>query len=155
VASRYGLEIRTATPADAPGVAELFKNAGRPIEVAALAKRLATLQQAPGTALLALEWGPPSGIIVLTWYPLLTDDHPVARVTTLLVGPDERRRGVARLLLKAASQAARAAHCTSLHLTDAGREPTLPAFALASGFDQQGKNFVRGLRKVGPDRSGS
>ncbi len=114
MASRYGLQIRTATPADAPGIAELFQNAGRPIEVAALAERLAALQQAPGTALLALEWGPPSGLIALTWYPVLVDDHPVARITTLLVGPEDRRRGVGRLLLKAASQAARAAHCTAL-----------------------------------------
>lgn len=153
MASRYGLQIRTATPADAPGIAELFETAGRRIEAAALARRVATLQNAPGITLLALEWGPPSGIVVLTWYPVLMDNHPVARITTLLVGPEERRRGVGRLLLKAASQAARAAHCSALHLPDSDLEPTISAFALASGFEPEGKDFVRGLRKGGRDRS--
>lgn len=150
--SRYGLQIRSATPADAPGIAALFQNAGQPIEVAVLAERLTALQQAPGTALLALEWGPPSGLLALTWFPVLADDHPVALITTLLVGPDERRRGVGRLLLKAASQAARAAHCTALHLPNPDHEPTITAFALVSGFDLQGPAFVRGLRKGGQDR---
>lgn len=153
MSGRHGLQIRAATPADAAGISELFQNAGRTIEVAALAQRLAALQRAPGTTLLALEWGPPSGIIVLTWYPMLTDDHPVARITTLLVGPDERRRGVGRLLLKAASQAARAAHCSVLHLPNTEREPTILAFAQASGFESQGGDYVRSLRKGGHDRA--
>lgn len=152
MSSRYGLQIRTATSADAPGLAELFQKAGQTIGVAVLTQRLAVLQQAAGTALLALEWGPPSGIVVLTWYPVLAGDHMVARITTLLVGPDERRRGVGRLLLKAASQAARAAHCTALHLPDPDHEPTMAAFARASGFDVHGADFVRGLRKGSQDR---
>jgi aminoglycoside 6'-N-acetyltransferase I len=153
--SRYGLTIRTATAADAPGIAELLLNVGRRVEVAALAERLEVIQQAPGTALVALEWGPPSGIIVATWYPVLTSEHLVARITSFLVGPDERRRGVGRLLLKAASQAARAARCTTLHLPDWDREPTISAFAAASGFEARGCDFVRGLRKAGSDPSRS
>jgi aminoglycoside 6'-N-acetyltransferase I len=105
------------------------------------------LAGSPGTTLIAQEWGPPSGIIGLQWHLTLLADHPVARMTTLLVAPDARRRGLGRLLLKAASQAARVAGCDMLEcFSDAGH-PFLDSFLLATGFVQSGQRFVRALRK--------
>ena len=147
--SRYGLEIRTAAAADAPGLTKLLDAAGRPIPAQVLAGRLDALRWSHGTALLALEWGPPSGIVVLHWYPTLGEAAPVAEITTLLVGPEERRRGIGRQLLKSAAQAARMAGCDSLRLLPAADEPTLPAFCRAAGFAQEGGAFVRPLRKKG------
>jgi aminoglycoside 6'-N-acetyltransferase I len=149
VTTRYGLEIRAATSAEAPGLAELLSLAGYPIETRILADRLDALRQWPGTALVALEWGPPSGLVVLHWYKTLGAAQPTAQITTLLVGPDERRRGIGRLLLKAASQAARVAGCDALELTVAGEVPTLSAFCFATGFSETGSRFVRALRKKG------
>ncbi len=155
MSSRHGLEIRTATPADAPFLAELLADCGQPIPAADLAVRLERLQRAPGIALLALEWGPPSGIIVLHWYAGLASSHPVAEVTMLLVGPAERRRGLARLLLKAASQAARAAGCHEIGMQAPGCAPELLAFCEATGFVQDGaklRGFLRRpLRRGGRD----
>ncbi len=150
MASRYGLQIRTATPADAPGIAELMGNAGYPANAAALADRLEALRKEGGTAFLALEWGPPSGLIVLNWFRTLDADHRVAQISTLLVGPGERRRGIARLLLKSASQAARSAGCGSLHLLAPPSVPSLGHFAKASGFEEAGSSLVRPLRKGAP-----
>jgi aminoglycoside 6'-N-acetyltransferase I len=147
LASRYGLQIRTATPADAPGIAELMGNAGHAVGAAALAERLEALRKEGGTALLALEWGPPSGLIVLNWFQTLNVDARVAQISTLLVGPEERRRGIARLLLKAAAQAARSAGCGGLHLLAPPGAPSLTHFAKASGFEEVGTNLVRPLRK--------
>ncbi|HEV7438493.1 MAG TPA: GNAT family N-acetyltransferase [Methylobacterium sp.] len=147
--SRYGLEIRTAMGADAPGLAALMAAAGHPVPAHALADRLDALRYGQGTALLALEWGPPSGLVVVHWYRTLGAEQPTAQITTLLVGPDERRRGIGRLLLKAASQAARVAGCDVLELAVAGEEPTLSAFCLATGFAETGSRFVRALRKKG------
>ncbi|WP_310538610.1 hypothetical protein [Phenylobacterium sp.] len=62
MASRYGLEIRAADSTDAPGVAELLQVAGLP--AAAVAGRLERLKAERATVLLAIEWGPPSGLIV-------------------------------------------------------------------------------------------
>ncbi len=149
MASRYGLQIRTATPADAPGIAELMGNSGHAVGAAALADRLEALRKEQGTALLALEWGPPSGLIVLNWFTTLNADTRVAQISTLLVGPEERRRGIARLLLKAAAQAARSAGCGSLHLLAPGGVPSLTLFAQASGFEEVGTSLVRPLRKGG------
>ena len=144
---RYGLEIRAATSAEALGLAELLSLAGYPIAPRALADRLDALRQWPGAALVALDWGPPSGLVVLHWYRTLDAAQPTAQITTLLVSPDERRRGIGRLLLKAAAQAARVAGCDALELTV--EEPTLAAFCLATGFTETGSRFVRALRKKG------
>ena len=147
--SRYGLEIRTAASGDAPGLSELFASAGQQIAVRALGERLDALRQEPGTALIAVEWGPPSGLVVCHWYRTLDADQRTAQITTLLVGPENRRRGIGRLLIKAAAQAARVAGCGALELLAAADEPSLQDFCLATGFTVTGPRFVRALRKKG------
>jgi aminoglycoside 6'-N-acetyltransferase I len=149
LASRYGLQIRTASSADAAAIAELMDAGGHAIPASVLAERLEALRHQPGVALLALEWGPPSGLVVLTWHRTLAADLPVAQITTLLVGPDERRRGIGRLLLKAAAQAARSAGCGTMHLFAPAGEPSLAAFCKATGFDEAGTGYTRPLRKRG------
>jgi GNAT superfamily N-acetyltransferase len=146
---RHGLEIRAAMPADAAGLATLLASAGVAVEARALADRLAALRQGPGTVLLAVQWGPPSGVVVLHWYPTLDDPRPAALITTLLVDPEERRRGIGRLLLKAAAQAARVAGCGSLEMLAPPAAPDLQAFCRATGFAETASLFVRSLRKQG------
>lgn len=144
--SRYGLEIRAASVADAAGLAELLGGAPDP---RALAERLTALQQGPGTALIAVDWGPPSELVVLHWYRTLGAAQPVAQVTTLLVRAEDRRRGIGRLLLKAAAQAARSAGCGALELLAPAEASSLADFCRATGFSQAGTRFVRPLRKGG------
>ena len=147
MASRYGLEIRAATGTDVAGLSVLLRAAGYPTAPEVLAERLDALRQGSGAALVAAEWGPPSGLILLHWYRTLEADLPVAQVTTLLVGPEERRRGIGRLLLKAGAQAARSAGCGALQLLIDPEQPTLHAFADATGFLGAGTVLVRPLRK--------
>ena len=144
--TRYGMEIRAATGAEAPGLCELLAAAGHVIPVRMLAERLDAIRQGSGAALVALEWGPPSGLVVLHWYHTLGAAQPTAQITTLLVGPDDRRRGIGRLLVKAAAQAARVAGCGDLELS-AAAAPALHEFCRATGFTEAGPRFVRGLRK--------
>lgn len=146
---RYGLQIRAATPADAPGIAQLMEAAGRPVSVPALSARLDAMRPEPGIVLLALEWGPPSGLVVATWFRTLATDAPLAQITALLVGPEERRRGIGRALLKAASQAARAAGCGTLRVTAEAGDSGTHGFCLATGFVGTQTLFTRSLRKKG------
>ncbi|MDP3632699.1 GNAT family N-acetyltransferase [Phenylobacterium sp.] len=146
MASRYGLEIRAADSVDAPGITELLQAAGL-LAAAALAARLERLKAERATILLAIEWGPPSGLIVFHARQTLLADLPCAFVSTLVVGPDARRRGIGRLLLKAASQAARSAGCGELHISVTEGQAGLRAFCQATGFDEQDAGFVRPLRK--------
>lgn len=147
MANRYGLQIQTATPADAAGVAELMSNTGCSSNASAWATRLEAFGFESGTILLARSWGPPSGLVVLNWFRTLVADHPVAQIDTLLVATEDRRRGIGRLLLKAGAQAARSAGCGSLQLVTRETDPTLPAFAYATGFDAHGMILIRPLRK--------
>jgi len=147
--TRYGMEIRAATSAEAPGLCDLLAAAGHVIPVRILAERLDAIRQGASTALVALEWGPPSGLVVLHWYHTLDAAQPTAQITTLLVGPDDRRRGIGRLLVKAAAQAARVAGCGDLELSATVAQPALHDFCRATGFTEAGPRFVRALRKKG------
>ncbi|UPY39258.1 GNAT family N-acetyltransferase [Sediminicoccus sp. KRV36] len=146
---RHGLEIRAATAAEAPGLAILLAEAGLLIEARDLAERITALRQGSATALVALQWGPPSGLVLMHWYPTLAAASPVAQITCLLVGEEQRRMGIGRLLLKGAAQAARVAGCTRMEIAAAAESPSLQAFCRATGFVEAGPGFSRSLRKQG------
>lgn len=146
---RYGLEIRAATAAEAPGLADLLATAGFAIDARDLAERLVALRQAPATALVALQWGPPSGLVVMHWYPALEAARPRAQISMLLVSVEERRRGIGRLLVKAAAQSARVAGCGELEILATPDAPGLCEFCRATGFAEAGSRFIRSLRKQG------
>jgi len=146
---RHGIEIRVATANEAPGIAVLLAEAGQPIDARDLAERISALRPSSATALVALQWGPPSGLVVLHWYPTLHSARPVAQITTLLVSVEERRRGIGRMLLKAAAQAARTAGCGELELVTGTHAPSLQAFCRSTGFAEAGQHFTRSLRKQG------
>ena len=143
------MEIRAATAGDAPGLSDLLGRHGHRLEPRILGDRLDALRAEPSTALIALEWGPPSGLVVLHWYRALEVAPPIAQVTMLLVDEDARRRGIGRLLVKAGAQAARVAGCDTLELLAPPDQPDLRAFCVATGFTEAGSRFSRALRKKG------
>ena len=145
MAGRYGLEIRGATAADAAALAGTLAQAGQAVAPSLLAGRLEALQR-EGAALLALEWGPPSGVIVLHWCHPLTGP-PTALLSLLIVAPEARRRGIGRLLLKAGSQAARVAGCEMLTLPVPPDGDGLAGFCRDTGFSEAGALWSRPLRK--------
>ena len=144
MAGRYGLEIRGATASDAQGLSELLGAHGSPASPRQMADRLDRVRPDAGAVLIAVEWGPPSGVIALSWWAGLQADAPVCQVTTLLVHEDARRRGRARLLLKAAARTARTAGCDVLQLSSAAG--AVHDFCRATGFVEVGGVFARGLR---------
>ena len=118
--------------------------AGLGIAADRLAERLdALLHSTKSSALIAVEGGTPSGLVARSWYRTLSEDLTVAQIDMLLVAPDARRR----MLLKAASQAARTAGCGSILLAASAGEESLRAFCTATGFEEAGVVHVRPLRK--------
>ncbi|MCQ8239710.1 GNAT family N-acetyltransferase [Rhizosaccharibacter radicis] len=146
MSNRYGLEIRMAAIADAAGLAELLGSADLDAPSRALPARLEATRDGENAVFLALEWGPPSGVVALHRFRSLLSDAPVARIDLLLVSEDARRRGIARLLVKAASQWARAGGCDRIELAD-GERPDLLGFAAATGFERVAGICVRSLRR--------
>ena len=145
--TRYGLAIRAATSVDAPGLSEMLAAMGLTVPVRDLADRLDALRGDHGVALMALEWGPPAGLVVLHWYHSLLTASPIAEITLLHVGLDDRRRGIGRLLLKAAARAARQAGCETLRLCPSEEQGALRAFGAANGFTTASTCMERPLRK--------
>ncbi len=142
---RHGVEVRAAAPADAPELARLLGP-----DAAAMADRLEALRAHAGSAVLvATGHAGLSGVVALHWAPDLFHARPVARVTALAVEAEERRHGIGRLLLKAASQAARGAGCEALLLTPEGEGAE--AFCRATGFTDRGLVLERSLRRRGAD----
>ncbi len=144
--ARYGVDLRRVVLADAGQLAALLVE--RP-DQHVLARRIERVLAAEtATGLVATDYdGTLIGIITLHWHDRLQSDAPVATITSFIVAESERRRGVGRVLLKAASQAARAAGCDTLlvHLPDeaaATRE-----FCRQTGFVKYGDAFSRTLRK--------
>ncbi|WP_043828892.1 GNAT family N-acetyltransferase [Muricoccus aerilatus] len=140
--TRYGVDLRSALPADAPDLAALLGGPAR-----AMASRLEAMGRDPASAVLvATGWnGAVIGVIALSWHPALTADRPLARITALAVAEEERRNGIGRLLIKAGAQAARAAGCDLLEA--ASPEGEGGAFLAALGFVPAGINLARPLRK--------
>jgi predicted N-acetyltransferase YhbS len=151
LSSRRGLEIRAANAADAPGLAELLASADLSMTATDVAGRIDAVRQGSGAILVALERGPPSGVIALHWFARLDETRPTAQIDFLLVGVDDRRRGIGRLLVKAASQAARVAGCGSMELAAKPEQSELHAFCHATGFLDLGTRFERALRKSSSD----
>jgi GNAT superfamily N-acetyltransferase len=155
--SRYGLEIRSAAPDDAGGLADMLEVCGPPVDAALLSRRLEAAAAGSGAWLVASEWGPPTGLIAVHWFADLFAPGAdlVGRgafVSLLFVAEDQRRRGVGRLLLKAASQAARAA-CSRLCLAAPSGREDLDDFCRATGFEAAGTLHIRSLRKASSPRS--
>jgi aminoglycoside 6'-N-acetyltransferase I len=149
VPNRYGLTVRTAALGDVDGLAELLAAAGAAAPRDRLAARLSAMLTQPGTLLVSDEWGPPSGLIAIHWHALLTADLKAGWISALVVSPERRRNGIGRLLLKAASQAARSAGCGDLVMNAAPDAADLRAFCLATGFAEAGQTLTRPLRKHG------
>ena len=147
--NRYGLEIRAAIGPDAPGLADLLGAVGITVGAADLAARLDALQGDGGTALVAVEWGPPSGLIALAPVRTLEASKAVGLITTLAVAAESRRKGIGRVLLKAAARAARQAGCERLVLTAGPDQDALRAFCDAAGFVADGQILTRPLLKRG------
>ena len=142
VGRRYGVEVRAAQPTDAAELARLLGAAGLPVPAPEVAVRLEALRAQPGSAILVATGYPGLvGVVSFCWSASLHTARPIAWVGALVVDPDERRRGIGRLLLKAASQVARSAGCDLLQMSGA------EAFCLANGFVPAGPGFERPLRR--------
>lgn len=147
---RYGLEIRAASGADAQGLSALLAEQGRGlIEPAEMGARLDAFAEAGGSILVAVEWGPPSGMIALQAMHDLAAPRPAGMIVTLAVSADARRRGIGRLLVKAASRSARLSGCDRLLLPADGEAEGLAAFAAATGFVPERGFLVRPLLRRG------
>ena len=148
--SRYGVEVRGAVATDGPEIARLLAEAGVAAMPGEVTDRLEGLRaRADSAVLVTAGYAGLNGLVAVQWAPVLHLPRPVAQITMMVVAADERRRGIGRLLLKAASQAARSAGCDRLEAAAEGE--AMGAFCRAAGFAGGALVFGRSLRKRGSD----
>lgn len=140
------MEIRPASPADAPAVAGLLTDLGYPATPEQVAGRLESLAEADGDRVLLA----PGGLIALHRIPRLAEGDVFARITALVVAPEFRGHGMASALLRAAEEVARGWGCTLLEVSS-GRRPerrAAHAFYRAAGFEETEDRSVRYWKRL-------
>jgi GNAT superfamily N-acetyltransferase len=129
------LRIRRADNQDAQAVAGLMRFLGFDPSAGEIERRFELVSDhGLDSAYLAETIGKPIGLLAVHIAPLLFYPRPLARITTLVVAVDERRRGVGRRLVAFARQLADEAGCDKLELTTGLSRVEAHAFYEAVGF---------------------
>ena len=142
----YGVDVRSVVPSDAADIAGLLRQTGEAVSARTVAARLEGLSR-DGAVLVATGFAPVIGVVALHWGWGLGGDAGVARIDVLVVNEEDRRRGIGRLLLKSASQAARMAGCDTLEVVAGRSGDDGGGFLAATGFAGCGQVMCRALRR--------
>ena len=136
--------VRDATETDAPVIAELLGGLGYSVERGFIVNRLAMLASRPDDAVLVAEHlGNVVGVISLHLFPLFHAELWVGRITTLVIRPDQRSRGIARAMLQAAEALAWGRQCIRVEIDSGGSHYTAPAFYERTGYERVDRYFVK------------
>ena len=143
------MRIRSATPADALALAPLLEALGYPADAATIGRRLEVLARHPGP-ITVLVAAPPEGsallgLVTAHAFPSIHQDAMVAWLTTLVVAPDARGRGVGRGLVAAVEGWARQQGAVRISLTSGAQRDEAHAFYTRLGYAVSGRRFSRSL----------
>ncbi|HEX2779708.1 MAG TPA: GNAT family N-acetyltransferase, partial [Gemmatimonadaceae bacterium] len=136
------IHLRDATATDRDAIAGLLTELGHPTEADEIPARLASTLREGGAVILAVDdGGRPLGLMCLARLTVL-HSGPIAYITTLVIAPSARRRGVGQRLVEEAKRWARAQRCVRLSVTSAERREDAHAFYPACGLPYTGRRFA-------------
>ena len=136
--------IRRARSDDAFAAAELLAALGYPSPVAHIERRIADCTTSNGTAVFVAESVQRIvGLISFHCIPLFHADGCLGRITSLVVAPDCRQRGIGRLLVAAAEEFAWAHGCIRVEVTSGDHRPDAHAFYEHLGYQLDCRRFIK------------
>jgi N-acetylglutamate synthase-like GNAT family acetyltransferase len=136
--------VRAAAEADAPVIAELLGGLGYSVERGFVRNRLAMLSsRSDDSVLVAENLGQVVGVISVHVFPLFHADYWIGRITALVVRPDQRGRGVARVLMQAAEEFSWNRQAIRVEVDSGGSHYTAPAFFERTGYERVDRYFVK------------
>jgi GNAT superfamily N-acetyltransferase len=136
--------IRRARTDDALAVAELLAALGYPSAVADVRRRIADCAKSPDTTVFIAEAVTRIvGVLSFHCIPLFHARGSLGRITSLVVAPDYRQRGLGRMLVAAAEEFARAHGCTRIEVTSGDHRPDAHAFYEHLGYQLDCRRFIK------------
>jgi GNAT superfamily N-acetyltransferase len=142
------MEIRPANQSDTSEIRILLHQLGYDIPIDEMGQRLAALsEQTSDAVLLAVERKQICGLIAIHWTQMLHLAKPMARIVTLIVREDARKKGIGRRLVEAGSELVKRQGCGWLELTTGMHRTEAHAFYEAMGFKATSLKFRRSLNE--------
>jgi GNAT superfamily N-acetyltransferase len=139
--------VRDARPSDAESLARLLTELGYPVSPQRLGRRLQTLSGERGTRVFVVESdGELCGVAAMHCMHQLELDDPACRLTTLVVAPEARGRGVGRALMARVDREARGRGCVRIEVTSAEHRAGAHEFYERLGFEERPKRYTLELR---------
>ena len=138
--------IRRARPQDAEALSPLLEALGYPTDTSELRARLERLlASSEGEVVVAEENARLVGLATFQIFELIYRSRPQCRLTALVVGPDNRRRGVGRALLHEVERTARERGCFRIELTTRATRSEALSFYTALGYAERRRRLAKQL----------
>jgi ribosomal protein S18 acetylase RimI-like enzyme len=140
------LRVREAETRDLAAITGLVGQLGYPSEEGEVAERLERLAADPRSwVYVAVEEEWVVGVAAMHVMSILERDHPIARITAMVVDERARGQGVGRALLERLEPLARAEGCDRIDLTSRYDREEAAAFYRRMGFEDTSLRFVKHL----------
>lgn len=138
--------VRPAATGDASDVARLLGHLGYPCDAAEAAERIAVVIADRRQHLLLAEVdGEACGLVALYTMYSLPNGNELARITALVVAPEQARCGIGRLLLREVEQLSRRHGIHRIEVTSNARRVEAHAFYRGCGYSDDSRRFVKML----------
>ena len=145
--------IRGACIHDAAAAGELLAALGYPSSIAQVKERIARSAESDDTAVFVAETHHQIvGLVSFHLIPLFHADGFLGRITSFIVAPMHRQRGIGRLLAAAVEEFAWAHGCMRVEVTSGDHRPDAHSFYERMGYDLDCRRFTKRRKDAYPDQ---